>query len=135
MLSACRGGWIWSGPHTGAVGHVLVTCKGWPAVAKPLARGCRPQGQQLARGGRPRARPAMTSPQGVATLGQPYRQQGQQRLARKGLPPSASPTASRGDSVGRRGGRPLAGRLSVAMGNRRLRRGSGGGGAVRVKEG
>ncbi|RRT33218.1 hypothetical protein B296_00004753 [Ensete ventricosum] len=52
------------------------------------------------------------------------------RPARKGLPP-----ASRGGGAGRRGGRPLAGQLLVAKGSRRLRRGSSGGDAVRVKEG
>ncbi|RZR73297.1 hypothetical protein BHM03_00022525 [Ensete ventricosum] len=46
----------------------------------------------------------------------------------------SSPTASRGDCVDRRGGRPLAGRLTAAKGSRRLRRGSDDGDAVRVKE-
>ncbi|RWW01875.1 hypothetical protein GW17_00035065, partial [Ensete ventricosum] len=58
-----------------------------------------------------------------------------QRPARKGFPPAASPAAIRGGDAGRRGGRPLAGRLPAAKSSRRLRRGSGGGGTVRVKEG
>ncbi|RWW15776.1 hypothetical protein GW17_00020369, partial [Ensete ventricosum] len=57
------------------------------------------------------------------------------RPACKGLPPAASPAANRGGSASRRGGRPLAGWLPIAKGNRRLRRGSGDDGAVRVKEG
>ncbi|RRT50849.1 hypothetical protein B296_00041375 [Ensete ventricosum] len=56
------------------------------------------------------------------------------RPARKGLLPAASPIASRGGGSGRRGGHPLAGRLSAAKGSHRLCRGSGGGDAVRVKE-
>ncbi|RWV91797.1 hypothetical protein GW17_00045884, partial [Ensete ventricosum] len=48
---------------------------------------------------------------------------------------AASPTASRGGAASRRGGRPLAGRLSVAKGNRCLRKGRGGGNTGRVKEG
>ncbi|RZS10103.1 hypothetical protein BHM03_00041271 [Ensete ventricosum] len=56
--------------------------------------------------------------------------------ARKGLLPAASPTASKGSGAGRRGGRPLAGRLPAGMVNWCLRRGRGGdGGVVRVKEG
>ncbi|RRT31962.1 hypothetical protein B296_00034456 [Ensete ventricosum] len=41
------------------------------------------------------------------------RKGGQLHDAHKGLPPAASPTASRYDGVGRRGGRPLAGQLQV----------------------
>ncbi|RZR73665.1 hypothetical protein BHM03_00026798 [Ensete ventricosum] len=44
--------------------------------------------------------------------------------ARKGLPPTASPAINRGRGVGHRGGRPLAERLVVGKGSRRLRRGS-----------
>ncbi|RWW82110.1 hypothetical protein BHE74_00009446 [Ensete ventricosum] len=61
------------------------------------------------------------SPQGAAT--------------RKGQLVAANRTANRGGDVGGRGGRPLAGRLSTAKGSRRLRRGSDGGGIVRVKVG
>ncbi|RZS20485.1 hypothetical protein BHM03_00053002 [Ensete ventricosum] len=57
-----------------------------------------------------------SSSQGAATRGH-----GRLRLARKGLPPAANPAASRGGDAGRKGGR-------------RLRRGSGGGGAMKVKE-
>ncbi|RRT33484.1 hypothetical protein B296_00032470 [Ensete ventricosum] len=86
----------------------------------------------------------MTSPQGAATYGQATRGGclrctciggGRQQPARKGLPPAASPAASRGGGVSRRGGRPLAGRLSAVKDSHRLRRGSDNGGAVRVKEG
>ncbi|RWV92682.1 hypothetical protein GW17_00044923 [Ensete ventricosum] len=44
--------------------------------------------------------------------------------ARKGLPPTASLAINRGRGVGHRGGRPLAERLVVGKGSRRLRRGS-----------
>ncbi|RWW15276.1 hypothetical protein BHE74_00032382 [Ensete ventricosum] len=80
-------------------GHGLATCKGRPAVARPLARGDR------------------------------------QWPACKGQTASASPTASKGGDAGRRSGRPLAARLPVAKGNRRLRRGNGSDGVVWVKEG
>ncbi|RWV84472.1 hypothetical protein GW17_00053809 [Ensete ventricosum] len=49
--------------------------------------------------------------------------------------PLQGAAASRGGGAGRRGGRPLARRLPAAKGNRRLRRGSDDGGAMRVKEG
>ncbi|RRT31312.1 hypothetical protein B296_00053053 [Ensete ventricosum] len=48
---------------------------------------------------------------------------------------AASPAASRGDDASHRVGRPLAGRLPAAKGSHRLRRDSGNGNAVRVKEG
>ncbi|RZS10464.1 hypothetical protein BHM03_00041697 [Ensete ventricosum] len=57
------------------------------------------------------------------------------RPASKGMPPTASPAASRGGAAGRRGDHPLAGRLSAAKGSRRMRNGSGSDGAVKVKEG
>ncbi|RWV82469.1 hypothetical protein GW17_00056031 [Ensete ventricosum] len=47
--------------------------------------------------------------------------------ARKGLPPAASPTASRGDGAGRMGGCPLAGQLPTSKDRCRLHRGSGSG--------
>ncbi|RWW38237.1 hypothetical protein BHE74_00056544, partial [Ensete ventricosum] len=53
----------------------------------------------------------------------------------KGQPIAASPTASRGNDAGRRGGRPLVGQLLATKSSRCLCRGSGGGGVVRVKEG
>ncbi|RRT46479.1 hypothetical protein B296_00047416 [Ensete ventricosum] len=53
----------------------------------------------------------------------------------KGWLPVDSPTASRGGGTGRRGGRPFAGLLPTAKGNRSLHKGSGGSDAVRVKEG
>ncbi|RRT33618.1 hypothetical protein B296_00050802 [Ensete ventricosum] len=49
-------------PPIGAVGHGLATYKGQSTTARPRARGGRPQGQQPARGGHPRARPAVASP-------------------------------------------------------------------------
>ncbi|RWV87533.1 hypothetical protein GW17_00050460 [Ensete ventricosum] len=95
-------------PHAGATDNSLATCKGWsPAGA-------------TARKGRP--------PAGTAGCGR-------QQPAHKGLPPTASHAASRGDDAGRRGGCPLAGRLSDAKGSRRLRRGNSEDGAARVKEG
>ncbi|RWW02438.1 hypothetical protein GW17_00034471 [Ensete ventricosum] len=42
----------------------------------------------------------------------------------------ASPATSKGDGVGRRGGRPLAGWLPIGKGSRRLRRGSSNGGGA-----
>ncbi|RRT49528.1 hypothetical protein B296_00027442 [Ensete ventricosum] len=70
------------------------------------------------------------SPQGAAT-------RGHSRLwpACKGLPPAASPIASRGGGSSRRSGRSLARRLSTAKGSRYLRMGSVDGDAMRVKEG
>ncbi|RRT36674.1 hypothetical protein B296_00026806, partial [Ensete ventricosum] len=47
-----------------------------------------------------------------------------ERGVRKGLPPAASPTASKGGGVGHKGGRPLAGWLPMGKGSRCLRRGS-----------
>ncbi|RWW54940.1 hypothetical protein BHE74_00038448 [Ensete ventricosum] len=93
-------------PPIWATGHGLATCKWRPAAA--TRRG--------------------SSPQGAAT-------RGHSRLwpAHKGLPPVASPSASRGGGAGRRGGRPLARRLPTAKGCRRLRRGNDGD-TVRVKE-
>ncbi|RZS23458.1 hypothetical protein BHM03_00056399 [Ensete ventricosum] len=84
----------------------------------------RPPIGAAARKGRP--------PTGMASCGQPagaaasdqLARASRQRPARKGLPPADSPVASKGGSAGRRGGRPLAGRLPVAKGSRRLRRGS-----------
>ncbi|RRT33617.1 hypothetical protein B296_00050088 [Ensete ventricosum] len=48
---------------------------------------------------------------------------------RKGLPPAASPTVSRGGDAGRKGNRPLAGWLPTSKGNRDS------GCEVRMKEG
>ncbi|RWW55400.1 hypothetical protein BHE74_00037967 [Ensete ventricosum] len=65
----------------------------------------------------------------------PARRGDQLKGARKGLPPTTSPTASMGSGTGRKGGCPLARRLPAGKGNR-LHRGSGSGdGAMRVKEG
>ncbi|RZS21115.1 hypothetical protein BHM03_00053706, partial [Ensete ventricosum] len=51
---------------------------------------------------------------------------GRLQCARKGLPPAASPTASRGGATDRRGCCPLAEWLPTGKGNRHLRRGSSG---------
>ncbi|RZS23289.1 hypothetical protein BHM03_00056195, partial [Ensete ventricosum] len=64
------------------------------------------------------------SPAGTAGCGQPARASRQQPT-RKGLPLVAIPSASRGGGAGRKGGRPLVGRLPAAKGNRHLRRGNG----------
>ncbi|RWV81201.1 hypothetical protein GW17_00057404 [Ensete ventricosum] len=56
------------------------------------------------------------------------RKVGRLQGARKGLPPAASPAASRGGGTGRRGGRPLVGWLPGGKGSCRLRRGSSGDG-------
>ncbi|RWV83072.1 hypothetical protein GW17_00055370 [Ensete ventricosum] len=119
MHAVCMQRWMaMAKPPAGAVGHSLATCKGRSAVARPLARGDRPQEQQPARGGHLRARSAAASPQGPTG---------------KGLPPAAIPAASRGDGAGRRGGRPLVRWLLAANGSRRLRRGSSGNSTVRVE--
>ncbi|RZR94447.1 hypothetical protein BHM03_00023131 [Ensete ventricosum] len=55
--------------------------------------------------------------------------------ARKGLPPTTNPTANKGGAAGRSGGRPLAGRLPVGKGNRRLHRGNDDGGDVEGAKG
>ncbi|RZR75018.1 hypothetical protein BHM03_00047689 [Ensete ventricosum] len=67
---------------------------------------------------------AYGQPIGATASGQLARAS-RQRLASKGLPPAASPVASRGDNTGCRGGRPLAGRLPTAKGQRRRRRSEG----------
>ncbi|RWW09523.1 hypothetical protein GW17_00026997 [Ensete ventricosum] len=60
-------------------------------------------------GGRLRPGP----PQGAATRGH-----GRLLPGRKGRPPTTSPTARRGGGAGRRGGRPLVGRLPTAKDSR-----------------
>ncbi|RWV87360.1 hypothetical protein BHE74_00052374 [Ensete ventricosum] len=101
--------------------------EGWPATASPhvglathgqAAAGC---GQgQLARevGAARKGGTCCSTLKGGRVYG-----------VRKGLPPVASPTASRGGDVDRRGGHPLAGWLQVGKGNRHLRRGSSNSGA------
>ncbi|RZS22605.1 hypothetical protein BHM03_00055411 [Ensete ventricosum] len=97
--------------------HMHVVCmQRWLATARPPT-GAANHGWLPTRGGRLRSGPL----QGAVTC--------------KGLPPAASPAASRGDCAGHKGGRHLAGRLSAAMGSRRLRKGIDGDGTVRVKEG
>ncbi|RWV84054.1 hypothetical protein GW17_00054266 [Ensete ventricosum] len=119
----CRGDRPWPGYLQGAAGYGHAPCKGQPATARPPTRG-----------GHPRARPTASQPPGAVGNDQPVRTN-RLRPARKGLPPTASPTANRGDIAGHRSGRPLAGRLPTAKGSRRLRRGSGESNIVRVKEG
>ncbi|RWV94094.1 hypothetical protein BHE74_00039191 [Ensete ventricosum] len=90
-------------------------------------------GQPLCRADQPRptliqSQPPTASPQGAATcrggtcghaMLPPARRVDSrwQCGARKGLPPTASPTASKGDDAGRRGGHPLVGRLPVGKGS------------------
>ncbi|RZS25845.1 hypothetical protein BHM03_00059107, partial [Ensete ventricosum] len=88
-------------PPVGVADHSLATCKGRP----------------------PAGTVGFGQPAGAVGSGQHVRAS-RQRPARKGLSPAASPTTSRGGGAGRRGGRPLAGRVPTAMGSRRLRRGS-----------
>ncbi|RWW19421.1 hypothetical protein GW17_00016523 [Ensete ventricosum] len=106
-----RGGRPWPSYMQGVVGYGQARCKG-RSPAGAAARKRRP-------------------PAGTVGYGQPTRAS-RQRPSCKGLPPRASPASSRGDGAGRRGARPLAGRLPVAKGSRHLRRGSD---VVRVKEG
>ncbi|RZS14446.1 hypothetical protein BHM03_00046134 [Ensete ventricosum] len=107
----------------GRGGHMHAVCmQRWLPTARPLAGAA---GQGLATCKR---RP----PASTVGCDQPARAS-QQQPAYKGLPPAASPVASRGGDAGRRGGRPLAGRLSATKGNRRLRKGCNGNGAVRVE--
>ncbi|RWV86894.1 hypothetical protein GW17_00051166 [Ensete ventricosum] len=105
MHVVCMQRWLATArPPARAVDHGMATCKVRLAAARPPTRGGRPQGQQPARGDHPWARPA-----------------------------AANPTASRGGAADRRVGRPLAGRLPVVKGSRRLHKGSDGDNAVRVK--
>ncbi|RWW41012.1 hypothetical protein BHE74_00053525 [Ensete ventricosum] len=60
------------------------------------------------------------SPAGTTACSVVPARAGRQRLARKGLSPMARAIASRGSGVSRRGDRPLAGRLSMSKGSRRL---------------
>ncbi|RZS13456.1 hypothetical protein BHM03_00045056 [Ensete ventricosum] len=119
----------------GRGGHMHAVCmQRWLAMAWLLARGgrLRPGPLQGAIACR------CISPHGATTRGhgrlRPHRG-GRQRSARKGLPPTTNPTASKGGGAGRRGGRPLAGRLPATKGSHRLRQGSDGGDKVRVKDG
>ncbi|RZS12410.1 hypothetical protein BHM03_00043847 [Ensete ventricosum] len=57
---------------------------------------------------------------GNTRLQRDARKGGRLQGAHKGLPPAASPTASRGSDVDRRGGRSLAGWLPTGKGNCRL---------------
>ncbi|RWW61231.1 hypothetical protein BHE74_00031721 [Ensete ventricosum] len=106
----------------------------WLATAWLATRGRPTRAKAPYKGGcglRPGAAPAGTAgygqPIGAVAAGSAVLARGPAACARKGMLPAASPTSSRGDSAGRRGG-PLAGRLSTGKGNRRLRRGSDGGG-------
>ncbi|RWV77451.1 hypothetical protein GW17_00061716 [Ensete ventricosum] len=135
---ACGHGGLWPA-------HSMAPAKGqaagWRAqvavASSQPARGCR---SQPGRKGRlPTARLQRATARGAPARGGCPRRAckggGHQRPARKGLLPTDSPITSRGSDADRRGGRPLAGRLPIAKGSHRLRRGRGDGGAVRVKEG
>ncbi|RWV77232.1 hypothetical protein GW17_00061966 [Ensete ventricosum] len=118
MHAVCMQRWLATArPPVGVAGHGLATCKGRPTAARPPARGSR-----------------WWPLVGMAASDQPARAS-RWCPTRKGLPLAASPAASRGGGAGRRGGRPLAGRLPTAKGSRHLRRGNDSGGVVRVKEG
>ncbi|RWW18124.1 hypothetical protein GW17_00017905 [Ensete ventricosum] len=101
----------------GRGGHMHAVCmQRWLAMAKPPV-GAVGHGLATCKGW-----PAMARPR--AWGGHP-----------RARPTAATPAASKGSGVGRRGGRPLARWLSVSKGSHRLRRGSGGSDEVRVKEG
>ncbi|RRT31412.1 hypothetical protein B296_00052686 [Ensete ventricosum] len=101
MHAVCMQRWLATArPPAGTVGHGLATYKWRSITAKAPLHG----------GGRLRPGPL----QGAATRGH-----GRLWPARKGLLPADSPTASMGGDTCHRGGRPLAGWLSVAKGNRR----------------
>ncbi|RZS12324.1 hypothetical protein BHM03_00043747 [Ensete ventricosum] len=123
----------------------IITKRGGRAAShsQPLCRADHPwpgrgQGSQQ-RGGRLRPGPARKGGRrcsqgqqltGAALAGTAAREHTHiQRDARKGLPPVASPTASRGDGTGNKGGRPFVGWLPAGNGSRRLRRGSSSSGA------
>ncbi|RZS14351.1 hypothetical protein BHM03_00046032 [Ensete ventricosum] len=113
-------------PPAGAADHGLAACKGRLVAAKAPQQG----GGRLRPGPLQRAAGCGQAPcKGRPPAG---------AEARKGRPPASTAGCgqpARGGGTGRRGGRPLAGRLSTAKGSRRLCRGNGGGGAVRVNEG
>ncbi|RWW86509.1 hypothetical protein BHE74_00004714 [Ensete ventricosum] len=90
----------------GAAGHGPTTYKEATGCGQAPCKGRPPVGAAAHKGWHPRARSA-----------------------------AASPVASKGDDVRCKGGRPLAGQLPAAKGNRRLCWGSDDGGTVRVKEG
>ncbi|RZR85288.1 hypothetical protein BHM03_00012234 [Ensete ventricosum] len=115
--------------------------EGWPATASPHV-GLATHGQAAAGCGQGQL--ARVAPACMAGCGQPAGvavarghtclqcstlKGGRVYGVRKGLPPVASPTASRGGDVDCRGGHPLAGWLQVGKGNRHLRRGSSNSGA------
>ncbi|RWV97588.1 hypothetical protein GW17_00039612 [Ensete ventricosum] len=115
MLSSCRGCWPRPGPLQERPTMALLPVRGGWLQPRHPSKGAVGYGQAPCKG---------RLPAGAE--------------ARKGRPPASTvgcgqPT--RGGGTGRRGGRPLAGRLSTAKGSRRLCRGNGGGGAVRVNEG
>ncbi|RWV95073.1 hypothetical protein GW17_00042333 [Ensete ventricosum] len=105
-------------------------CKGQPgiATASPLA-GVASCGKAPFKGysqGQPaRGRPARSQTVGAAARGWPA----------AALRPGSACRGGAHGGADRRGGRPLAEWLPAGKGSRRLRRGSSGGGAVRVKEG
>ncbi|RWW38704.1 hypothetical protein BHE74_00056048 [Ensete ventricosum] len=82
------------------------------------------------KGGQQRPQGAAAASMGKSTahrhdrLQRSARKGGRLQDARKGLPPTANPTASRNDDANYRGDHPLTGRLPTDKGSRRLRRGS-----------
>ncbi|RRT59868.1 hypothetical protein B296_00019536 [Ensete ventricosum] len=83
-------------------------------MARPFARAA-DHDQTTYRGGRPRPAPL----QGRLAATKAFYGGSCQWHTRKGRPPATSPTASRGDGAGRKGGHPLVGRQLVTRGRRR----------------
>ncbi|RZS19666.1 hypothetical protein BHM03_00052099 [Ensete ventricosum] len=139
--------------HAGTTTHgqaaAKARCKGRLAAARASTkerlavptRGGSPQGRRQGAEAPPVSTAGCGQPVGAAAdLGHNRLQRGTHKGGRlqgthKGLPPAASPTAGRGDGASRKGGRPLAGRLPAGKGNRRLRRGSDGGGDAEGERG
>ncbi|RZS20551.1 hypothetical protein BHM03_00053081 [Ensete ventricosum] len=152
-------------PYRGAADCDQAPCKGRPAVAKaPMQRGGLLWQSPLQRGGRlwpvlarkggdarprpdckgscPRVAGCRAAPARGGSRPRPRRRgfcqrsaDGRPRPAHKGRSTVGRCQGGARGGVGRRGGRPLAEWLPAGKGSRRLHRGSGSGGAVRVKEG
>ncbi|RZS16324.1 hypothetical protein BHM03_00048317 [Ensete ventricosum] len=111
-------------PHAGPATHGQALAKGpgkevagcgqgQPAREVDVARGQQPAGAMLV-GTVGYGQPAgATAASGHTRLQRDAHKVGQLQGVCKGLPPTTSPTISKGSSVGRRGGHPLAGWLST----------------------
>ncbi|RRT51767.1 hypothetical protein B296_00045541, partial [Ensete ventricosum] len=105
-------------------------------MARPTTRAA-DNGHTLCRGGRPllapiQGRPAVTKVAGAAASKKRLCRPWPGRKGRLAAASSQGASTSNGGGVGRKGGRPLVGRLPVVSGRRRQRRGDGGG-AVKAK--